>query len=105
MRLIVLLLLSCIQFDSHPFDARVAQAEGELSETYQILWARAGEDHKALLERAQVAWFHYRQAQCEMWAAAEVQAECLAEMTDQRTRELRGVGLDRYERSYYSVRP
>ena len=105
MRLIVLLLLSCVQLNSYSFDARVAQAEGELSETYQILWARAGEDHKALLERAQVAWFHYREAQCEIWRAPEVQAECLAEMTDQRTRDLRGIGLDRYERSYYSVRP
>lgn len=105
MRIVLLLLLSCFQFDAYPCEAHLAQAEGELSETYQIVWAQAGGDRKALLERAQVAWYHYRQANCEIVVARDAEADCLASMTVERARELRSLGVDRYERSYYFVQP
>jgi len=94
MRLIALLILSCFHFDAYPCDG-VAEAERELSETYRRAWSESDEDRKLLLERAQVAWFQYRQANCVILAtrdgvlAPEPHADCLAYMTHERTAELR----------------
>jgi uncharacterized protein YecT (DUF1311 family) len=110
MRLIALLVLSCCHFDVYPCE--LLEVEGELSEAYQLAWSAADVERRALLERSQVAWFQYRQANCAIMArrfgvlALEPHADCLAFMTHERTVELRIVaGLDKYERSYYSECP
>jgi uncharacterized protein YecT (DUF1311 family) len=109
MRVLVLLILSCFHIDGYPCEGLV-EAERELSDTYQLAWTGADEERRILLERSQVAWFHYRQANCAILAtrsgvvAPEPQADCLAFMTHERTMELRII-VDKDERSYYSVRP
>ena len=107
MRLIALLLLSCCHFDA-AYPCELLEVESALSETYQIAWSEADVERRLLLERSQVAWFQYRQANCAIMAtrfgviAPEPHADCLAFMTHERTVELRIVaGLDKYERSYY----
>ena len=94
MRLIALLLLSCLHFEAYPCES-LAEAERELSETYRTAWSAADEERRLLLERSQVAWFQYRQSNCAILATRsgvlelEPQADCLAFMTHERTMELR----------------
>ena len=94
MRLIALLLLSCFQLDAYPCET-LADAERELSNTYRMAWTGADEERRLLLERSQVAWFQYRQANCAVLATRsgvvelEPQSDCLAFMTHERTLELR----------------
>lgn len=94
MRLIALLLLSCFQLDAYPCET-LAEAERELSSTYRMAWSAADEERRLLLERSQVAWFQYRQANCAILATRsgvlelEPQSDCLAFMTHERTAELR----------------
>jgi uncharacterized protein YecT (DUF1311 family) len=93
MRLIALLLLSCLHFDAYPCEG-LADVERHLSEAYQSAFTDADDDSRLVLERSQVAWFQYREANCEMLAdrvgamAAQAHAECLVIMARERLREL-----------------
>ena len=93
MRLIAVLLLSCVHLDVYPCEGLV-NVERQLSEVYRLAWDDADQDSRLVLERAQVAWFQYREANCEMLAdrlgsmAAQAHAECLVLMARERLREL-----------------
>jgi uncharacterized protein YecT (DUF1311 family) len=54
---------------------------------YERVWVYAGEDRRALLEKAQLAWAQYRLANCA--AYGRWGEECLAYMADERAAELR----------------
>ena len=93
MRLIALLLLSCLHLDAYPC-AGLADVERQLSAVYRLAFAEADDESRLVLERAQVAWFQYREANCEILAdrvgtmAAQAHAECLVIMARERLREL-----------------
>ena len=93
MRLIALLLLSCLHLDAYPCEG-LTDVERQLSDVYRLAFAEADDESRLVLERSQVAWFQYREANCEMLAdrvgsmAAQAHAECLVIMARERLREL-----------------
>jgi uncharacterized protein YecT (DUF1311 family) len=74
-------------------DPTLVKAQSELHDAYDLAWN--GTEQKELLEIAQEAWAHYRQANCELMSdrdgtpAPEPQAQCLVFMAKERTLELR----------------
>jgi uncharacterized protein YecT (DUF1311 family) len=74
--------------DEEPEMTAARSQEAELGELYERVWSAADDEHKILLDRAQVAWSEYRAAHCEL--AGE---DCLAFMAQERAAELRRLRL------------
>ena len=78
-------------------------ADAELNQVYQKLVAMLDDDEKAQLKTAQTAWLKYRDSNCEFVAdqfkggtmRPMVYAFCLADVTKNRTTELRTQIKDR----------
>lgn len=78
---------------------RYGQADAALNVAYKELMTKLSDEREMqpLLRKAQRAWITYRDAHCDFAAAGTLggsiypalKAGCLAEVTDQRTRELR----------------
>src|ERR1041384_7648352 len=71
-------------------------ADAKLNKTYQDLMSKLDESEKVQLKNAQLAWLKYRDANCEFVAdqykggtmRPMIAAICLADVTDNRTKEL-----------------
>jgi len=78
-------------------------ADGELNQVYRKLVAVLDAEEKAQLKMAQTAWLKYRDANCEfvgdMYKGGSIRpmiyAFCLADVTRNRTTELKGQIEDR----------
>lgn len=78
-------------------------ADGTLNQVYRQLVAKLDAEQKAQLKAAQTAWLKYRDANCEFAAdqykggsmRPMIAAMCLAEMTTNRTTELKTQIKDR----------
>jgi uncharacterized protein YecT (DUF1311 family) len=78
-------------------------ADTRLNQVYRQLVSMLGGEEKLELKKAQTAWLKYRDANCEFAAnqykggsmRPMIYAMCLAEMTDNRTTELRSQITDR----------
>jgi uncharacterized protein YecT (DUF1311 family) len=78
-------------------------ADTRLNQVYRQLVSMLGDEEKLELKKAQTAWLKYRDANCEFAAnqykggsmRPMIYAICLAEMTENRTTELRSQITDR----------
>ena len=78
-------------------------ADAELNQVYRQLITKLDEQEKAQLKEAQTAWLKYRDANCEFVAdqyrggtiRPMIHGLCLAEMTRNRTSEIRSQIKDR----------
>ena len=78
-------------------------ADTRLNRVYRQLLSMLGDEEKLELKKAQTAWLKYRDANCEFAAnqykggsmRPMIYAICLAEMTENRTTELRSQIKDR----------
>ena len=78
-------------------------ADAELNQVYRKLVAMLDDEEKAQLKVAQTAWLKYRDANCEFVAdqykggsiRPMIHAFCLADVTTNRTTELKGQIKDR----------
>jgi uncharacterized protein YecT (DUF1311 family) len=78
-------------------------ADTRLNQVYRQLVSMLGDEEKLELKKAQTAWLKYRDANCEFAAnqykggsmRPMIYAICLAEMTDNRTTELKSQITDR----------
>ena len=78
-------------------------ADGELNQIYRKLFATLDAEEKVLLKTAQTAWLKYRDAHCEFVGdqykggtmRPMVHGFCLADVTRNRTTELKGQIEDR----------
>ncbi len=77
---------------------RYKQADDELNKVYRELMSKLeDEGHKATLKTAQQAWLKYRDGECDFVSYLNrggtiysvVQTECMTQMTNSRTKELR----------------
>jgi uncharacterized protein YecT (DUF1311 family) len=79
------------------------KADAALNKTYQQLAAKLDDDEKAQLKNAETAWLKYRDANCEFVAdqykggsiRPMIAAICLADVTNNRTAELKNQIKDR----------
>ncbi len=73
------------------------KADAKLNQTYKQLAAKLDEDEKAQLKNAETAWLKYRDANCEFVGdqykggsiRPMIYAMCMADMTTNRTTELK----------------
>ena len=85
------------------FGNEYKKADGALNKAYQQLAAMLDEDDKAQLKNAENAWLKYRDTNCEFVAdqykggsmRPMIAAICLADVTDNRTKELKSQIKDR----------
>ncbi|HEV2827644.1 MAG TPA: lysozyme inhibitor LprI family protein [Pyrinomonadaceae bacterium] len=78
-------------------------ADTKLNQVYRQLVSMLADEEKLELKKAQTAWLNYRDANCEFAAnqykggsmRPMIYAICLAEMTENRTTELRSQITDR----------
>jgi len=85
------------------FGNEYKKADGALNKVYQQLAAMLDEDDKAQLKNAENAWLKYRDTNCEFVAdqykggsmRPMIAAICLADVTDNRTKELKSQIKDR----------
>jgi uncharacterized protein YecT (DUF1311 family) len=85
------------------FGNEYKKADAALNKVYQQLAAMLDEDDKAQLKNAENAWLKYRDTNCEFVAdqykggsmRPMIAAICLADVTDNRTKELKSQIKDR----------
>ncbi|HYT49542.1 MAG TPA: lysozyme inhibitor LprI family protein [Pyrinomonadaceae bacterium] len=70
-------------------------ADTQLNKTYQQLAALLEADEKAQLKNAETAWIKYRDANCDFTIRPMIYAICLADVTNNRTTELKNQIKDR----------